>query len=75
MTHMPTHNQAHTTAIWFRQSLKNKELVHKLEKIKLIVCDVDGTLTDAAIYVTDQGDEWLKFGTFKAFSTASWSTA
>jgi len=33
----------------------------KIESIKLIVCDVDGTLTDGGIYLTEDGIEFKKF--------------
>ncbi|MGK7393952.1 MAG: KdsC family phosphatase [Candidatus Cyclobacteriaceae bacterium M3_2C_046] len=31
------------------------------DKIKLIVADVDGTLTDGGMYITESGDEFKKF--------------
>lgn len=34
-----------------------------LEKIKLIVADVDGTLTDGGMYIGDSGEEFKKFNT------------
>jgi YrbI family 3-deoxy-D-manno-octulosonate 8-phosphate phosphatase len=36
-------------------------LQQKTESIKLIVSDVDGTLTDAGIYLTEDGVEFKKF--------------
>lgn len=33
----------------------------KTDKIKLLVLDVDGTLTDGGIYITEKGDEFKKF--------------
>jgi YrbI family 3-deoxy-D-manno-octulosonate 8-phosphate phosphatase len=33
------------------------------EKIKLIVADVDGTLTDGGMYVSDSGEEFKKYNT------------
>jgi 3-deoxy-D-manno-octulosonate 8-phosphate phosphatase (KDO 8-P phosphatase) len=33
----------------------------QIKKIKLIVADVDGTLTDGGIYLTENGDEFKKF--------------
>ena len=35
----------------------------KTEKIKLLVLDVDGTLTDGGVYITEKGDEFKKFNT------------
>lgn len=37
---------------WFKQSLSNKPLVCKLKNITLVVCDIDGSLTDGTIYVS-----------------------
>lgn len=34
-----------------------------LTKITLLVCDVDGTLTDGGMYYDAQGNEWKKFNT------------
>jgi 3-deoxy-D-manno-octulosonate 8-phosphate phosphatase (KDO 8-P phosphatase) len=41
---------------WFKQCLANTQLVETLKKITCIVCDVDGTLTAADIYVTSTGE-------------------
>lgn len=49
-------NTAQTDKIWFKTIVANQTLVAKLQKIKLIVFDVDGTLTDASIYVDDHGE-------------------
>ena len=35
----------------------------QLQKIKYLVIDVDGTMTDAGIYYDEQGNEWKKFCT------------
>lgn len=40
--------------------MKNKE---QLKKIKLLIIDVDGTLTDAGIYYDEHGNELKKFCT------------
>ena len=34
-----------------------------MQKIKLIVIDVDGTMTDSGIYYDENGNEWKKFCT------------
>lgn len=39
----------------------NSELKVKLSRIKLVISDVDGVLTDGAIYKSDSGDEFKKF--------------
>lgn len=46
---------------WFKTCLENQGLRQKLEKINFVVADVDGTLTDASIYVTDQGEGGRNF--------------
>ena len=33
----------------------------KADNIKLVVCDVDGTLTDGGMYVTEHGDHFKRF--------------
>jgi 3-deoxy-D-manno-octulosonate 8-phosphate phosphatase (KDO 8-P phosphatase) len=42
--------------MWFKKCCSNKQLVNKLKKIKLIICDVDGTLTDATVYTSEEGE-------------------
>lgn len=37
--------------------------VNKKNKIKLFLCDVDGTLTDGGMYYSENGDELKKFNT------------
>lgn len=39
----------------------NSELKVILSRIKLVISDVDGVLTDGAIYKSDSGDEFKKF--------------
>lgn len=43
----------------FRKELWNK----KLEKIKLLVLDVDGVMTDGGMYYTESGDQFKKYNT------------
>ena len=33
----------------------------QLDQIKLLVLDVDGTMTDGGVYITDQGNQFKKF--------------
>ena len=35
--------------IWFKECLNNKDLISKIEKIKLVITDVDGCLTNGTI--------------------------
>ena len=39
----------------------SKVILKKINKIKLILTDVDGVLTDAGMYYTESGDEFKKF--------------
>lgn len=39
------------------------ELIKKLSKVKLLVMDVDGTLTDGAMYYSKHGEELKRFST------------
>jgi len=36
--------------VWFTETLKNKSLIEKIKKIKLIITDIDGCLTDSNVY-------------------------
>ena len=40
---------AHTDLVWFKKNLANTTLVTSFKKIKLIIMDIDGTLTDGTI--------------------------
>lgn len=40
-----------------------RENIEKLQKIKYLIIDVDGTLTDAGIYYDENGNELKKFST------------
>lgn len=44
-------------------NFKQDELLARVQRIKLLLLDVDGVLTDGRLYFSNQGDE------FKAFST------
>lgn len=55
---------------WFTQSLKNQELIASLNKIKLIVCDVDGTLTNGQVFFPEDSDEIKGFSTLDGFGIA-----
>ena len=46
-----------------RQRGPNSNLKEKLRKVRLVVSDVDGVLTDAGMYYSDRGDELKKFNT------------
>jgi 3-deoxy-D-manno-octulosonate 8-phosphate phosphatase (KDO 8-P phosphatase) len=42
-------------------ALKKSELLKKLEKIKLLIMDVDGVLTDDKLYIGPEGAEFKRF--------------
>ncbi len=44
--------------------LKNRPKVESKRKIKLLLTDVDGVLTDAGMYYSENGDELKKFSTY-----------
>lgn len=41
--------------------MKNKDLIKKLANIRLIIMDVDGTLTDGSMYYSSKGEELKRF--------------
>lgn len=43
--------------------MKNTEIVKKCRKIKLIITDVDGVLTDGGMYYSEKGEQLKKFNT------------
>jgi len=47
----------------FNHSVKSNDLKSKLSKIKLLVLDVDGVMTDGGMYFTESGDQIKKFNT------------
>lgn len=47
----------------FKRVFAKSALKSKLEKIKLLVLDVDGVMTDGGMYFTESGDQFKKFNT------------
>ena len=41
--------------------MMRNSLIEKIKKIKLIISDVDGILTDGSLYITSDGGEFKKF--------------
>lgn len=41
--------------------MNSERLVKKLNKIKMLVMDVDGTLTDGSVYYSQNGEEFKRF--------------
>ena len=50
-------------SLLFKQIFKTNDLRAKLDKIKLLVLDVDGVMTDGGMYFTESGDQFKKFNT------------
>lgn len=50
-------------ALLFKPLFKNEMLADKLAKIKLLILDVDGVMTDGGMYYTENGDQFKKFNT------------
>lgn len=46
---------------WFCQALTDQQLINRLKNIKLLNCDVDGSLTDASVYFSLQGEDGRSF--------------
>ena len=56
---------------WFKECLNNKELISKIEKIKLVITDIDGCLTDGNVLLSEGSNICTMFYKYlaKAFST------
>lgn len=50
-------------SLLFKPLFPLPHLKNKLEKIKLLVLDVDGVMTDGGMYFTENGDQFKKFNT------------
>ena len=50
-------------SLLFSHSFKTNDVKTKIEKIKLLVIDVDGVMTDGGMYFTESGDQFKKFNT------------
>ncbi|MBL1278921.1 MAG: HAD-IIIA family hydrolase [Fluviicola sp.] len=50
-------------SLLFVHSFKTNHLKEKIAKIKLLVIDVDGVMTDGGMYFTENGDQFKKFNT------------
>lgn len=56
-------NQLDLHALLFKPLFKTTHLQKKLNKIKLLVLDVDGVMTDGGMYFTESGDQFKKYNT------------
>lgn len=59
-----------TDLTWFKSCLQDKVLVEKLKKIKLIITDVDGCLTDGQLFITENENRIKGFNVQDGFATA-----
>lgn len=50
-------------ALLFKPMFKSDDITDKLSKIKLLILDVDGVMTDGGMYMTESGDQFKKFDT------------
>lgn len=50
-------------SLLFKYTNKSTVIKEKLSKIKLLVLDVDGVMTDGGMYFTESGDQFKKFNT------------
>lgn len=50
-------------AVLFKPLFKNEFIHEKIKKIKLLILDVDGVMTDGGMYFTENGDQFKKFNT------------
>ena len=55
--------------LWFKNSINQKDLAAKLQKIKLIITDIDGSLTDSKIYPFNGSDEIKGYSVQDGFGT------
>jgi len=56
------------TSDWFKSCLKNNNLVDKIKKIKLIITDVDGCLTDGQSFFYEDGNRSKGFSVQDGFA-------
>ena len=50
-------------SLLFKPLFKTDELTLKMERIKLLILDVDGVMTDGGMYFAESGDQFKKFNT------------
>lgn len=56
-------NNVDLHSLIFKPMFKQESWKKKLDKIKLLVLDVDGVMTDGGMYYTENGDQMKKFNT------------
>jgi 3-deoxy-D-manno-octulosonate 8-phosphate phosphatase (KDO 8-P phosphatase) len=60
-------NIKHDDLTWFKSVLKDNNLMVRFKKIKLVISDVDGALTNAKVYVAEDGEGGRNFSTQDGF--------
>jgi len=60
-------NKFYSSKLKSIKQLMDNEIKNKLKKIKLLIMDVDGTLTDAAMFYNSQGEFMKRFYTRDGF--------
>lgn len=55
--------QVDMSSLLFKYTFKTNDVKQKLAKIKLLVLDVDGVMTDGGMYFSEGGDQFKKFNT------------
>lgn len=60
-------NIKHDDLTWFKSVLKDNNLMDRFKKIKLVISDVDGALTNAKVYVAEDGEGGRNFSTQDGF--------
>ncbi|KKP35561.1 MAG: 3-deoxy-D-manno-octulosonate 8-phosphate phosphatase, YrbI family [candidate division TM6 bacterium GW2011_GWF2_32_72] len=56
--------------LWFKAMVNNCKVVERLKKVKMIITDVDGTLTEGYIYFSESGDEFKNFSVQDGYGIA-----
>ena len=51
-------------SLLFKPMFKTNAFKTKLAKIKLLILDVDGVMTDGGMYFTEKGDQIKKYNTY-----------
>jgi len=54
---------------WFKSCLDNKDLVEKIKKIKLVITDIDGCLTDGQSFFSEDGNRAKGFSVQDGYAT------
>jgi 3-deoxy-D-manno-octulosonate 8-phosphate phosphatase (KDO 8-P phosphatase) len=67
--------EAQSDILWFKTILTHKELIDKLKRIKLVIADVDGSLTNTLIAVDAHGEGARQFNIQDGYITVKAQTA